>query len=356
MLGWLRPRRTRLPRLGVHTVAPLSGPLDCPNKKASLMTKKLISIVSPCMNEEGNVGPLYERVKAAFESLPDYDFEFIFADNASTDSTQDILRKLAQSDRRVKAIFNMRNFGHIRSPYNAMLQAKGDAIIVMVSDLQDPPELIADFIKQWEDGFKIVLGQKIGSEESWLFYLLRSFYYKLVKRFADVELIEHVTGFGLYDREVIEQLRALDDPYPYVRGLISEFGYPVARIPFKQQERKSGVTKNNFYTLYDVAMLGFTTHSKVPLRLAAMLGFVSAFVSAIAGFGYLIYKLLFWQQVSFGIAPMVIGMFFFSSVQLMFLGVVGEYVGAILTQVQRRPLVVERECLNFDEQVSSVPE
>lgn len=313
------------------------------------MSKTLLSVVVPCMNEEGNVRPLYEQVKQAFSAIPDYDFEMIFADNASTDDTPRILRELAAEDHRVKVIFNMRNFGHIRSPYNALLSARGDAIIAMVADLQDPPELIPAFVREWENGYPIVLGQKTESEETWAFYFIRSVYYKLVRWSADVELLEHVTGFGLYDRKVIEQLRALNDPYPYVRGLISEFGYPVARIPYTQQKRKSGVTKNNFYTLYDMAMLGFTSHSKLPLRLATFLGFGSALVSLIAGIVYLIFKLTHWNEVSFGIAPMVIGLFFFSSVQLVFLGIVGEYVGAIHTQTQNRPLVVERERLNFDE-------
>ncbi|HET6351083.1 MAG TPA: glycosyltransferase family 2 protein [Coriobacteriia bacterium] len=313
------------------------------------MAKKLISIVTPCYNEEGNVIPLYERVKAVFDQLPDYDFEYIFADNASTDGTERELRQIAAADKRVKVIFNMRNFGHIRSPYNALMQAKGDAVVAMVADLQDPPEMITEFLAKWEEGYPIVLGQKVGSEESWLLYMLRTIYYKMVRRFADVELLEHVTGFGVYDRVVMEQLRALNDPYPYVRGLISEFGYPVARIPYEQKKRAVGVTKNNFYTLYDMAMLGFTSHSKVPLRLAAMLGFASATMSLVAGVAFLVYKLMNWTEVSFGTAPLAIGLFFLSSVQLLFLGIVGEYVGAIHTQIQQRPLVVERERLNFDE-------
>lgn len=319
------------------------------------MTKKLISVVAPCFNEAGNVRPLYERVKAVFDGLPEYDFEFVFADNASTDGTQDILREIAAQDHRVKVIMNMRNFGHIRSPYNALLQAKGDAIIAMVSDLQDPPELIPDFIASWEAGYPIVLGQKTGSKESWLLYTLRTVYYKLARSLADVELLEHVTGFGIYDRVVIEQLRDLNDPYPYVRGLISEFGYPIARIAYEQQKRKSGVTKNNFYTLYDMAMLGFTSHSKVPLRLAALIGFACATLSLVAGVGFAVYKLVNWTEVSFGVAPMAIGLFFFSSVQLLFLGVVGEYVGAIHTLVQRRPLVVEKERLNFEPETVDQP-
>jgi glycosyltransferase involved in cell wall biosynthesis len=311
------------------------------------MPKRFISIITPCLNEEDNVLPLYERIRVVFAGLPEYDYEHIFADNASTDSTQQILRELARSDRRVKVIFNMRNFGHIRSPYNALLAAKGDAVLALACDLQDPPELIAEFLARWEEGYRVVLGQKTASAEPWPLFAVRGVYYGLLKRLSDVELLEQVTGFGLYDREVIEQLRKLDDSYPYIRGLISEFGYPVARVPYRQPNRQQGVTKNNFYTLYDLAMLGFTSHSKVPLRLATMLGFTTALLSLMVGLGYLIYKLLDWNGISVGIAPMVIGLFFFSSVQLIFLGVVGEYVGAIYTQVLHRPAVVERERINF---------
>lgn len=313
------------------------------------MTRTLISVVTPCYNEEGNIEALCAQIRHVFEDLGEYDYEHILVDNASTDSTESILRSIAESDQRVRVILNMRNFGHVRSPYHAMLQARGSAVIGLASDLQDPPELIPDFIRQWECGYKIVLGEKTQSDESPLIYSLRTGYYRLVRRLADVDLVEHVTGFGLYDREVVEQFRRLNDPYPYVRGLISELGYPVARVPYRQPSRRSGLSKNNLYTLYDLAMLGFTSHSKVPLRLATMLGFLSAVVSLFVGLVYLVYKLLFWNQISVGIAPLVVGLFFFSSVQLVFLGVVGEYVGAIHTQVLRRPLVVERERINFSE-------
>ena len=312
------------------------------------MAKKLISIVTPCFNEEGNVEELYNQIKAVFETVPQYDYEHIYIDNASTDSTQAVLRRLASQDKRVKVILNMRNFGHLRSPYHAFLLARGDAVIVMVSDLQDPPPLIADFLRKWDEGYKVVFGQKGESEESWLMYFIRTRYYRLVRRLADVELLEHVTGFGLYDRTVVEQIRNTEDRYPYVRGLISELGYPVARIPYRQPRRKSGITKNNFYTLYDIAMLGLTSHSKVPLRLATMLGFAVSFLSLLAGLTYFVYKLVFWNQFSVGIAPLVIGLFFVGSVQLFFLGIVGEYVGAIHTQVLKRPLVIEKERINFD--------
>jgi glycosyltransferase involved in cell wall biosynthesis len=313
------------------------------------MPKRFISIITPCLNEEGNVLPLYERVRDVLATMSDYDYEHLFIDNASTDGTPAVLRKLASQDKRVKVIFNNRNFGHSRSPYYAMMQARGEAVVALASDLQDPPELISDFVEQWEAGYKVVLGQKTESEENWIVFLARSVYYRLLRTFADVDLLEHVTGFGLYDREVLEQLRAINEPVPYVRGLVSELGYDVGRIPYSQPKRKSGVTKNNFYTLYDLAMLGFTSHSRVPLRIATMLGFLGALLSLVAGLAYLVYKLLYWSQISVGIAPLVIGLFFLGSLQLVFLGVMGEYIGAILTQVQHRPYVVERERLNFDD-------
>jgi glycosyltransferase involved in cell wall biosynthesis len=311
------------------------------------MSPPLISVVTPCYNEEGNVEELYLQIKNVFAGLPHYDYEQLYIDNNSQDGTSAILRRIASQDSRVKVIFNARNFGHIRSPYHAFLQARGDAVIVMVSDLQDPPPLIVEFLKKWEAGFKIVLGEKIGSSESGAMFAIRKAYYNLVSRLADVELLRNVTGFGLYDREVIEQFRRLDDSYPYVRGLISELGYEVGRIPYHQPNRRSGLTKNNFYTLYDMAMLGFTSHSKVPLRLATMAGFALAFFSLLVGFGYLVYKLLFWERFSVGTAPVVIGLFLFSSVQLFFIGILGEYIGAIHTQVLKRPLVVEKERINF---------
>jgi glycosyltransferase involved in cell wall biosynthesis len=313
------------------------------------MPKRLLSVITPCFNEEDNVLPLYERVRDVLTKIGDYEYEHIFIDNASTDSTPAMLRRLAEDDKRVKVIFNTRNFGQNRSPYHALLQARGEAVVALASDLQDPPELIQDFVRCWEEGYKVVLGQKTESKENWIVYLLRTAYYRLLRMFAEVDLLEHVTGFGLYDREVVEQLRALNDPVPYVRGLISELGYPVARVPYTQPRRKSCVTKNNFYTLYDMAMLGFTSHSKVPLRIATWLGFLGALLSMMAGFAYLIYKLMYWNEISVGIAPLVIGLFFLSSLQLVFLGVLGEYVGAIHTQVQRRPYVVESERLNFDD-------
>lgn len=307
-----------------------------------------VSIVSPCYNEEENVEELYEQVKEVIDGLEGYTYEHIFIDNASTDKTEAILRVIASKDKNVKVIFNTRNFGHIRSPYYALLQAKGEAVITMASDLQDPPFLIKDFLKKWEEGFKIVLGVKKQSKETVAFHLVRTLYYRVLGKLSEVKLIEHYTGFGLYDQKVVEILRSLNDPYPYFRGLIADIGFETAIIEFVQPARKRGITKNNFYTLYDLAMLGLTSHSKVPLRLAAILGFVSAALSLLVAVFYLVYKLLFWQSFSVGLAPLVVGMFFFASVQLFFLGIVGEYVATIHTQILKRPLVVEKERVNFD--------
>jgi glycosyltransferase involved in cell wall biosynthesis len=307
--------------------------------------RERITIVTPCFNEADNVEALMLRVASVMGPA---DFRHLFIDNCSTDETTSKLRLLCREHPHLRLITNQRNFGHVRSPFHGLLQAPGDAVIVMAADLQDPPELIPEFIKKWREGYPVVLGQKVNSEESWLFFTLRRAYYKLVKRLADVDLIENATGFGLYDRKVIEQLRALDDPYPYVRGLVCELGYPIARVPYEQPKRKRGITKNNFYTLYDVAMLGITSHSKVPLRLATMLGFAGSAASFAVGLAYLAYKLIFWDRFALGVAPVVIGLFFFASVQLLFIGIIGEYVGAIHTRVNKRPLVVEKERIGWD--------
>ena len=290
---------------------------------------------------------LVARVAKLMENLPQYDYEQIIIDNASTDGTQEILRKLASSNPRLKIILNSRNFGHIRSPYHGMLQASGDAVIYLASDLQEPPELIPDFIKKWAQGAKAVVGIKNSCAESVIFFAVRRLYYGLVEKLADTKTIQNFTGFGLYDRAIIDYCKCLGDPYPYFRGLIAEIGLPVNRIDYHQPLRIRGFTKNNFYTLYDIAMLGITNFSKVPLRLATMVGFFAATLSLLVAVGYLIYKLLFWQNFAIGTAPMVIGLFFFASVQLFFIGILGEYIGAIHTQVLKRPLVVEKERINF---------
>jgi polyisoprenyl-phosphate glycosyltransferase len=310
---------------------------------------KLISIVTPCYNEEDNVEECYRRVKGLFAGLDQYRYEHIFIDNASTDQTLAILRRLAAEDKNVKVIVNSRNFGHIRSPYHAVLQARGDAVIPFVADLQEPVELIAEFLKKWEEGSKIVMGVKIRSSESFFMFGVRKLYYRLVKRLSEIELTSNFYGFGLYDRSVIETLKAIDDPYPYFRGLIAEIGFQPAKIEYHQPRRAHGVTKNNFYILYDMAMLGITSHSKVPLRLATFTGFCLGAMSLLVAAAYFVYKLVFWNNFQVGIAPLVIGIFFFSAVQLFFIGILGEYIGAIHTQVLRRPLVIERERINFEE-------
>jgi polyisoprenyl-phosphate glycosyltransferase len=307
---------------------------------------KTISIVTPCFNEAENVEELYLRIQMTLKEIH-FDYEHIFIDNSSTDETVNILKTIALNDKHVKIIVNSRNFGHIRSPYYGLLQGSGDAVIILASDLQDPPELIPEFIRKWEDGYKVVIGVKTKSEEFGLFYFLRSLYYRILRSLSDVRLIDNYTGFGLYDQRVIEILRTINDPYPYFRGLIADIGFEMAEIAFTQPRRKRGITKNNFYTLYDMAMLGVTNYTKIPLRLATMFGFFSALVSFLVGLIYLIYKLIFWYQFSLGSAPLVIGLFFLGSVQLMFLGIVGEYIGAIYTQVMRRPLVIEKERINF---------
>lgn len=308
---------------------------------------KKISIVTPCFNEEENVEELSECVRGIMAEFQNYDYEHIFIDNSSTDQTLPKLRRLAANDPRIKVIVNARNFGHIRSPYYGLLQATGDAAILMASDFQDPPNLIKDFINKWEEGFKIVMGVKAESAESWILFTLRKSFYKTLARLSDINLVENFTGFGLYDQQIIQLLREINDPYPYFRGLIADIGFPAAQIEFIQPARKHGITKNNFYTLYYMAMLGLTNHSKVPLRLAAFTGMVSGTISFLVGMVYLIYKLLFWQSFEVGLAPLVVGLFFFASVQLFFLGIIGEYIGAIYTQVLKRPLVVEKERINF---------
>jgi glycosyltransferase involved in cell wall biosynthesis len=308
---------------------------------------RFVSVMTPCYNEEGNVEAVRERVKQVFDGLPGYTYEHVFIDNASTDGTVGILRRLAASDRDVKVIVNTRNFGHVRSPYHAFLQCTGEAVIPVVSDLQDPPELIAEFLRKWEEGYKVVLAIKTHSRESRFMYLVRSAYYGLANRLSEVELVSNNTGFGLYDREVVEAMRSMDEAYPYFRGMISELGYEYAAIEYTQPRREHGRTKNTFYTLFDLGMQGIVSHSKVPLRMASLLGFGSAAVSLLAAFVYLVYKLVNWSGFSLGLAPLVIGLFFFSSVQLFFLGIIGEYVSSIHTQVMHRPLVVERERINF---------
>lgn len=309
----------------------------------------LVCVMTPCFNEEENVEPLHERLKAVFLSLPEYRFEHLFIDNASTDRTVERIKEIAATDHSVKLIVNNRNFGHIRSPLHAFYQARGDAVVVMASDLQDPPELIPQFVRKWAEGYKVVIGVKPQSKEAPLMAYVRRRYYSIVGRISNVPLIRNFTGFGLYDREVVDEVRSIDDRYPYFRGLIADLGYPRAEIPFLQPRRERGITKNNFYTLYDTAMLGITNHSKVPLRIATFCGFILSLVSLLIALAYLVAKLVFWDSFSLGTAPLVIGVFFLGAVQLLFVGILGEYIGAIHTQIHKRPLVTEKERVNLDD-------
>jgi glycosyltransferase involved in cell wall biosynthesis len=311
--------------------------------------RRLISIVTPCYNEEGNIEQLYMRVREIFNGLPQYTYEHIFIDNDSIDSSPIILRKLAMHDSNVKVIFNTRNFGWIRSPLHAIYNASGEAIISLVADFQDPPEMIPEFLEKWEEGNKIVIGVKKQSEENRIMFGIRKIFYKTLNNFSEIALVKNFTGFGLYDRSFIEIIKKINDPYPYFRGLIPEFGMQRFEIEYVQPVRKKGKSNQSFLRLYDVAMLGFVNYSRVPLRMASFIGFSIAILSLLIAFGYFIYKLLYWYEFNLGLAPLVIGLFFFSSVQLIFIGIIGEYIGSILTQIQHkdRPLVVEKERLNF---------
>lgn len=310
---------------------------------------KKISVVTACFNEEENVEELYERIKNVFAKYKNrYKYELIYIDNASTDQTVEFIKRIALKDKNVKLIVNARNFGHIRSPFHGLMQGNGDTVIFLCSDLQDPPELIHEFIKRWEEGYKVVIGQKTKSRENWLMFAVRKFYYYLIKKFSETEQISNFTGFGLYDKVIIDSLKQIHDPYPYFRGLIAEIGFERAVIEYTQPKRKHGKSKNNFFTLYDMAMTGFVNHTKIPLRIAVFIGLFTGTISFIIAMFYLVYKLIYWDTFTAGTAPIVVGIFFFSSVQLFFIGVIGEYIGAIYTQVKNRPLVFEKERVNFE--------
>lgn len=310
--------------------------------------RPLISIVTPCYNEELNVDELYRRILAAISGLSKYDFELIFIDNHSEDGTVAKLRTLAQTDPTVKVIINARNFGHIRSPYYGILQSSGLATIYLASDLQDPPELIPEFIRHWEEGYKLVMAVKPVSQSVAWMHALRKAYYRFVDGISDISLVADSTGFGLYDQTVLNHMRKINDPYPFLRGLICELGYEIKTIPFNQPRRHRGISKNNFYTLYDIAMLGIVSHSKMPIRIAAFVGFAFGLLSVLAAMVFLVLKLLFWDSIPMGIAPVVIGLFFLFGIQLVFIGILGEYIASIHTYLQNRPIVVENERINFD--------
>jgi glycosyltransferase involved in cell wall biosynthesis len=312
------------------------------------VSHKTISIITPCYNEEANVLNLYNQVREVMTQIPQYAYEHIFIDNSSRDNTVAILKMIAAQDPNVKVIVNARNFGHIRSPIHALFAARGDAMIGIVADLQDPPPMILDLVREWEKGAYCVLGIKRTSEENSLMFWARKQYYRIAERLSSIETIQNYTGFGLYDRKVVDLVKSFDDPYPYFRGMIAEIGLPTVKLLYDQPARKFGITKNNWYTLYDIGMLGIINHSKVPLRLATFAGFAGALLSFIIAFGYLLAKLLLWSTFVVGVAPMIIGLFFLQSIMLVFLGIMGEYVGAIYTQLQHRPYAVELERINFD--------
>jgi len=312
------------------------------------LSQKTISIMTPCYNEEANVMHLYSQVRQVMAEVGRYPYEHIFIDNHSTDNTVAILKSIAAADPNVKLIVNSRNFGHIRSPMHGVMSARGDAVIGIVADLQDPPPMIADFIREWENGAYCVLGIKRSSGENKLMFWLRKQYYKLAEKLSSIETIQNYTGFGLYDRRVIELIRSFHDPYPYFRGMIAEIGLPTVKLYYDQPARQFGITKNNWYTLYDNGMLGIIAYSKVPLRLATFAGFAGAVISFLIALGYLLAKLIFWSTFTVGVAPMIIGVFFIQSLLLVFLGVMGEYVGTIYTLIQQRPYAVELERINFE--------
>jgi len=311
---------------------------------------KKISIITGCYNEEDNVIQLTDAIRKIMkEELPQYEYEHMFIDNCSEDNTLELLRDICSKDKHVRVIENARNFGHVRSPFHGMLQTTGDCTISMAADFQDPPSLIPIFVKKWEEGFKVVCAVKTSSKENHAMFGIRNFYYNLVKRMSEVDSINNFTGFGLYDRQVIAALRLMEDPYPYFRGLICEIGFKRAIVEFNQPKRARGKSHNSFYTLFDMAMLGITANSKVPLRLATIGGFIFSIISFIIALVYLILKLAFWYNMPIGMAPIIIGVFFFSSVQLFFIGLLGEYIAQILTKVTNRPLVIESERINFDD-------
>ena len=308
------------------------------------MTK--ISIITPTFNEAQNIKKLCLDIKSEMEKI-NIDYEHIVIDNASTDKTIDILKEICTEDKNVKVIINTKNYGHIKSPFYGLLQSTGDASILMASDFQDPVNLISQYIEKWKNGSKIVLGEKITSEENNLIFSIRKFFYNFLNRISETELTINTTGSGIFDKSVIEKLKKINDPYPYFRGLISELGEKIVTIKFNQPKRKFGKTKNNFFTLYDIGMLGIVKHSKMPLRIMILLGFLFSIVSFFIALFYLIYKLLFWNSFDLGVAPLIIGIFGFASLQILLLGIIGEYVSVVLTHLRNLPLVEEKERINF---------
>lgn len=315
---------------------------------STVQKKKKISVMIPCYNEEENARPIYEAVRdELLKNCPSYDYEILFIDNKSQDRTRAIIREICKEDSHVKAIFNVKNFGQFNSPYYGILQTTGDCTITMCADFQDPVELIPRLVEEWENGYKIVIGRKTQSKENRVVYFLRGCYYKLIKKMSSCEQIEQFTGFGLYDASFVQTMRELKDPTPFIRGIVAELGPERKEITYTQPKRRAGKTHNNWYSLYDAAMLSFTSYTKVGLRLATFVGFFTAGLSFIIGLGYLVAKLFYWNHFSAGYAPMMIAIFFMGGVQLGFMGFMGEYIMAMNTRIMNRPLVVEEERLNF---------
>ena len=306
-----------------------------------------ISIVTPTYNEIENIEQIYSEIKKILENIG-CDYEHLIIDNSSTDGTIDKIKKLAKQDKRLKVIINSKNFGHIRSPFYGLLQTTGDATILMASDFQDPPELIKDYIKLWKEGNKIVLAQKNKSKENIGIFYLRKIFYRFLNFISEDDLTKDTTGSGIFDKSVVSKLKEIRDPYPYFRGLISELSNDIKTIKFEQPKRQKGYTKNNIFTLYDIGILGIVKHSRKPMRLLIILGFLSSIISILIGIFYLIYNILFWNTFSVGLAPIIIGIFFISSIQITLLGLLGEYVGVILLHQRNMPLVIEKERINFD--------
>ena len=312
-----------------------------------------ISVLIPCWNEQENVIPLAEAIVNEFQSnLPQYDYEIIFIDNCSQDTTKEKLFSLCVKNKKIKAIFNSKNFGQFNSPYFGLCQTTGDCTILMCADFQDPVEMIPKFVAEWEQGFKLVCAIKKTSKENMLMYFLRSCYYKTIKRMSDVEQIEHFTGFGLYDKSFIQVLRDLDDPTPFLRGIVAELGSERKDIPYEQAKRRAGKTSNNWYRLYDAAMLSFTSYTKIGLRLATILGFIASGISMLIALVYLVMKLIYWDRFLAGTAPIIIGVFFMGSIQLFFIGLLGEYIMNINIRIMNRPLVIEEKRINFDDKMN----
>lgn len=308
---------------------------------------KKISVVIPCFNEQENVVEISKAVVNELEKLKKYDYEIIFIDNSSTDNTQNLIENVCAKNSRIKAIFNAKNFGQFNSPYYGLLQTSGDCTILLAADFQDPIEMIPKFIEEWENGYKIVIGIKNKSQENKFIYFLRSCYYKIIKKMSETEQIEHFTGFGLYDKKFIDVLKQLDDPSPFLRGIVAELGFKRKEIPYEQPKRRAGKTHNNFYSLYDAAMISFTSYTKVGLRLATFVGIAVGFISFIIGVVYLILKLVYWERFAAGTIPILIGMCFLGAIQLFFIGFLGEYILSINVRVKNRPLVIEERRINF---------